>query len=94
MQSVWADRLLLTKGYSKRKLAEYFYEFVSSRYPQANMTKAEMNHRFKNGIINIIPHHGMHRAHTLVCIERLSKEYSTNKGVVFPGELYIREPRK
>jgi len=27
--------------------------------------------------------------HTLVCIERLSKKYSTNKGVVFPGELYV-----
>jgi len=26
--------------------------------------------------------------HVLVCTERLSKEYSINKGVVFPGELY------
>jgi len=24
---------ILTKGYSKRKLAQYFYQFVSSRYP-------------------------------------------------------------
>jgi len=48
-------RLLLTKGYSKRKLAQYFHQFISSRYPQANMKKAGMCHRFKNGITNTSP---------------------------------------
>jgi len=53
--AIGMGRLLLTKGYSKRKLAQYFYQFVSSRYPQANMPKAEMCHRFKNGITKSSP---------------------------------------
>jgi len=55
--AIGMGRLLLTKGYSKSKLAQYVYQFVSSLgiYPEANMTKAEMCHRFKNGITNTSP---------------------------------------
>jgi hypothetical protein len=48
-------RLLTTKGYSKRKLLQYFYQFIRSKYPNANVSKAAVYQRFKNGVTNYYP---------------------------------------
>jgi len=48
-------RLLTTKGYSRKKLLHYFHQFISSKYPSANLTKAAMFHRFRNAITNYAP---------------------------------------
>ena len=48
-------RLLTTKGYSRRKLLQYFYQFIKSKYPDATMSKAAMYQHFKNAITNYCP---------------------------------------
>jgi len=58
--AIGMGRLLLTKGYSKRKLAQYFYQFVSSRYPQANMTKQKCD--TDSRMASPTPHRGIYRA--------------------------------
>ena len=50
--AVEVARLLTTKGYSQRKLVQYFLQFVSSKYPSANTPKAAVCHRLENTTTN------------------------------------------
>lgn len=43
-------RLLMTKGYKRRKLVQYFDAFIRDKYPDSNMPKAYMHNRFKRSL--------------------------------------------